>query len=96
MREEIFGPVLAMMPFDSEDEATRSPMTHLTALRLYPDGSAERARRVAAASCGHDPGEWRRPCPARRLVATSSRVWVAKAASGNRGISRDQDGQRHC
>ena len=49
MREEIFGPVLAMMPFDSEDEAIEIANDTPYGLAAYiQTGSAERARRVAA------------------------------------------------
>ena len=49
MREEIFGPVLAMMPFDSEDEAVEIANDTPYGLAAYiQTGSADRARRVAA------------------------------------------------
>jgi len=49
MREEIFGPVLAMMPFDSEDEAIELANDTPYGLAAYiQTDSAERARRVAA------------------------------------------------
>ena len=49
MREEIFGPVLAMMPFDSEEEAIELANDTPYGLAAYiQTGSAERARRVAA------------------------------------------------
>ena len=49
MREEIFGPVLAMMPFDSEDEAIEMANDTPYGLAAYiQTDSAERARRVAA------------------------------------------------
>jgi len=49
MREEIFGPVLAMMPFDTEDEAIEIANDTPYGLAAYiQTGSAERARRVAA------------------------------------------------
>ena len=49
MREEIFGPVLAMIPFDSEDEAIEIANDTPYGLAAYiQTGSAERARRVAA------------------------------------------------
>ncbi|MEL0197343.1 MAG: aldehyde dehydrogenase family protein [Rhodobiaceae bacterium] len=48
MREEIFGPVLAMMPFDSEDEAIELANDTPYGLAAYiQTDSAERARRVA-------------------------------------------------
>ena len=48
MREEIFGPVLAMMPFDSEDEAIAIANDTPYGLAAYiQTGNMERARRVA-------------------------------------------------
>ena len=48
MREEIFGPVMAMMPFDSEDEAIELANDTPYGLAAYiQTDSAERARRVA-------------------------------------------------
>ena len=48
MREEIFGPVLAMMPFDSEDEAIEIANDTPYGLAAYiQTGSPDRARRVA-------------------------------------------------
>ena len=49
MREEIFGPVLAMMPFDTEEEAVELANDTPYGLAAYiQTGSSERARRVAA------------------------------------------------
>ncbi len=49
MREEIFGPVLAMMPFDTEEEAIELANDTPYGLAAYiQTGSNERARRVAA------------------------------------------------
>ena len=48
MREEIFGPVLAMMPFDTEEEAIGIANDTPYGLSAYVQtGSNERARRVA-------------------------------------------------
>ena len=48
MREEIFGPVLTMMPFDSEDEAIAIANDTPYGLAAYiQTGNMERARRVA-------------------------------------------------
>ena len=48
MREEIFGPVMAMMPFDSEDEAIELANDTPYGLAAYiQTDSADRARRVA-------------------------------------------------
>ena len=49
MREEIFGPVLAMIPFDSEEEAIEIANDTPYGLAAYiQTGNPERARRVAA------------------------------------------------
>jgi len=49
MREEIFGPVLAIMPFDTEDEAVALANDTPYGLAAYiQTGSADRARRVAS------------------------------------------------
>ena len=49
MREEIFGPVLAMMPFDTEDEAIALANDTPYGLAAYiQTGSTDRARRVAS------------------------------------------------
>ena len=48
MVEEIFGPVLTMMPFDSEDEAIAIANDTPYGLAAYiQTGNMERARRVA-------------------------------------------------
>ncbi|WP_323777043.1 aldehyde dehydrogenase family protein [Leisingera sp.] len=48
-REEIFGPVLSIIPFDSEEDAVRTANDSDYGLAAYlQTGSAERARRVAA------------------------------------------------
>ena len=47
-REEIFGPVLAMIPFDTEEEAVAIANDTPYGLAAYiQTGSPERARRVA-------------------------------------------------
>ncbi|WP_138936084.1 aldehyde dehydrogenase family protein [Roseovarius arcticus] len=48
-REEIFGPVLSIIPFDTEDEAVQIANDSVYGLASYlQTGSATRARRVAA------------------------------------------------
>jgi aldehyde dehydrogenase (NAD+) len=48
-REEIFGPVLAMLPYDSEEDAIRQANDTVYGLSGYvQSGSLEHARKVAA------------------------------------------------
>ena len=48
-REEIFGPVLVMIPYDDEEDAIRMANDTVYGLSGYvQSGSLERARRVAA------------------------------------------------
>ncbi|MDH3767619.1 MAG: aldehyde dehydrogenase family protein, partial [Gammaproteobacteria bacterium] len=48
-REEVFGPVLAIIPYDDEDEAIRIANDTVYGLSGYvQSGNMERARRVAA------------------------------------------------
>ena len=46
-REEIFGPVLAMLPYDSEDEAIAIGNDTVYGLAAYVQGETEHARKVA-------------------------------------------------
>src|SRR5262249_40477747 len=46
-REEIFGPVLCIIPYDSEDEAIRIANDTPYGLSAYVQGEQEHARRVA-------------------------------------------------
>ncbi|MBU6166433.1 MAG: aldehyde dehydrogenase family protein [Alphaproteobacteria bacterium] len=46
-REEIFGPVLAMLPYDSEDDAIAIGNDTVYGLAAYVQGEPEHARRVA-------------------------------------------------
>ncbi len=48
IREEIFGPVLAIMPFDTEERRLRLPMTPYGLAAYIQTGDMDRARRVAA------------------------------------------------
>jgi aldehyde dehydrogenase (NAD+) len=78
MREEIFGPVLAMMPFDSEDEAIEIANDTPYGLAAYNPDRQCRASTPGggAAARGHDPGKWRRPRvrrAVRRLQAVGRR-----------------------
>ena len=51
-REEIFGPVLVIIPYDTEEEAIRIANDTPYGLSAYVQGSEERARKVAEASGG--------------------------------------------
>jgi aldehyde dehydrogenase (NAD+) len=46
-REEVFGPVLAILPYDSDDEAVKIANDTLYGLAGYVSGSTERAQGVA-------------------------------------------------
>jgi aldehyde dehydrogenase (NAD+) len=46
-REEIFGPVLVVIPYDTEDDAIRIANDTPYGLAAYVQGSEERARKVA-------------------------------------------------
>ena len=47
-REEIFGPVLMMIPYDGEEEAIAMRTYRIWPRRVYRPVDPERARRVAA------------------------------------------------
>lgn len=47
-REEIFGPVLSVIAYDSDDDAVRIANDTVYGLHAYVSGSRERAGRVAA------------------------------------------------
>ena len=47
-REEIFGPVLAILPYRDEEDAIRIANDTVYGLSAYVSGEPERARRVAA------------------------------------------------
>ncbi len=81
-REEIFGPVLCIIPYETEEEAIRIANDTPYGLAAYVQGSPERARKLARACAPATctlmalMAAW-----ARRLAATSSLGSAAKAAS---------------
>jgi aldehyde dehydrogenase (NAD+) len=76
VREEIFGPVLSLMPFRDEDEAIALANDTPYGLASYVQtGSPERARRVAhRIRAGMVQINARRTARIRRSEATSSRA----------------------
>ena len=82
-REEIFGPVLSMIPFDSEDEAIEIANETPYGLASYvQSGNLDRARKVARRCVP----AWftltgRRKHPARRSAATNNPATAAKVAN---------------
>jgi len=90
-REEIFGPVLVIIPYETEEDAVRSPTTRLTACR----GMCRRAISIAPAASPRacapatSTSTARKRRSTRRLGATSSRATAASGAStGSRNSSR--------
>ena len=83
-REEIFGPVLVILPYDTEEEAIAQANDTPYGLSGYvQSGSLERARRVASrlrTGMVHLNGAGGRTS-ARRSVATSSRARAGNGAS---------------
>ena len=91
-REEIFGPVLVMIPYKSEEEAVRIANDTVYGLSGYVySGDIENARRVARrlrTGMVHLNGA---STDVTRLSAvTSNRATAANGASGPRRIPRDQ------
>ena len=90
-REEIFGPVLSIIPYDDEDDAVRIANDTPYGLAGYvSSGDPERARRVASrlrtgkVHLNGAPSTTR-----RRSAATSSRATAASgASSASRSSSR--------
>ncbi|GIR94293.1 MAG: hypothetical protein CM15mP95_3130 [Alphaproteobacteria bacterium] len=84
IREEIFGPVLAIMPFDTEEEAIALANDTPYGLAAYIQTGDMDVPRGGGSNCGrHDTGEWCQPdFSVARLVATSNQAWGAKAACG--------------
>ena len=85
-QEEIFGPVLAIMPYDDEDEAVGSPTTPSTAWPAACGRATPSAR--SASRAGSAPGRSRSTAPrstrSRRSAASSSRATAA--SSGKFGL----------
>ena len=91
-REEIFGPVLCMIPFEGEEEAVRIANDTPYGLTNYvqsQDG-AKRNRMALRLKSGHGPDERQEPArPARPSAASRPRAARARAASaGWRNSSR--------
>ena len=90
-QEEIFGPVLSIIPYDTEEEAIEIANDTVYGLAGGVSGSDERAQAVAAQD-PRRPGarqRGRRRSAARRSAATSSRASDASTAStGSRSSSR--------
>ena len=83
-REEIFGPVLAITPFDSEDEAIAIANDTPYGLAAYVQtGDSARAERVASRlRAGAGPYQWCRGLStAPRLAATNNPATAARVAS---------------
>ena len=77
-REEIFGPVLCILPYDTEDEAIRIANDTPYGLSGYvSSGDPERALRVARAAAH------RQRAPQRRHASTSAAPFGGYKQSGN-------------
>ena len=77
-QEEIFGPVLSIIPYDTEEEAIEIANDTVYGLSGAVSGSDERARRVArkirAGQVRVNDGRGFRRCAVRRLQAVRSRA----------------------
>ena len=97
-REEIFGPVLAMIPYDGEDDAVaHCQRLRLRAVRLHVWGGTgdARGRGRQAPSHGHGPpqrGGLRLRRALRRVPPVRQRPGVGR--EGARGVPRDQGPRR--
>ena len=94
-REEIFGPVLAMIPYEDEDDAVRIANDTVYGLSGYVSGDTERAPRDRPAHPHRQGAPQRRAPddPTPRSAATSSRATAASGATHRlRGVPRDQGG----
>ena len=91
-REEIFGPVLSIMPYDTEEEAIEIANDTLYGLAGGVSSSdPARAEEVARQMrTGRSTSTEARSTPARPSAATSSRASAASAAIRARGVHRDQ------
>ena len=90
-QEEIFGPVLSILPYDTEEDAVRSPTASSTASPAACGRATPTTPRRWPASCA--PARWRstagRSTRTRRSVATSSPATAAStAATASRSSSR--------
>ena len=77
-REEVFGPVLAILPYDDEDDAVAIANDTVYGLSSYvSSGDLDHARRVArAAARRHGPHQ-------RRRASTAAAAFGGYKQSGN-------------
>ena len=91
-REEIFGPVLVIMPYDTEDEAVEIANDTVYGLAAGVSGSDERAQRVArrlrAGQVAINGSRLRPGRAVRRLQAVRPRPRARRARA--RGVPRGQ------
>ena len=93
-REEIFGPVLSILPYENEDQASSWRTTPLRPGGLCAVGRLAHARRVAAEMrAGKVHLNGRRATWRRRSAATSSPATAANRAST---ASRSSSRSRRC
>ena len=98
-QEEIFGPVLVVIPFDDDDDAVR--IANDSPLRTWgaasPSGSEERAIAVARRIRAGSAIGQRRPLVRRRLALRrlqGQRHRPPERHGGVRAVHRDQDHRR--
>ena len=82
-QEEVFGPVLTILPYADEDEAVAHRQRHAVRARRRGVGRGGRTRSASRAASAPDrsTSTAARSTRARRSAATSSRATVARAAS---------------
>ena len=92
-QEEIFGPVLVIIPYDSVDEAVAIANGTVYGLGAHVQGSdldAARAvaARIRAGQVHINYPAWNPDAPVRRLQALGQRPRIRRRRSG--GVPRDQ------
>ena len=90
-QEEIFGPVLSIIPYDDEDEARRSPTAPSTGSTAASGPPTRSARRPSPGGCApaRSRSTARRSTPWRRSAASSSPgTGASSGASASRSSSR--------